>query len=115
MKWKLLGLAAICAAAIPLGGCISSDETVYNDAPRVKVEFENDKAARLFYEALSRTKDKYRTETKTEISLPVVFDQKRRVVSGENVAFNEAVARCDTNKDGVITELEARIFSEHPQ
>jgi hypothetical protein len=29
------------------------------------------------------------------------------------VAFNNAVMRCDTNKDGVITEAEARIFAEN--
>jgi hypothetical protein len=42
----------------------------------------------------------------------VVFDHKRRVVEGESVAFNHAVLRCDTNGDGRITELEARIFAE---
>jgi hypothetical protein len=115
MKWKLAGWLGVCVAAISLCGCISNEETVYNDVPRVKVEFENDKAARLFYEALSRIKDKHRAESKTEISIPFVFEQKRRVVSGENQAFNDAVARCDTNKDGRVTEQEALIFSEHPE
>jgi hypothetical protein len=28
--------------------------------------------------------------------------------------FNQAVADCDSNKDGIITEQEARIFANHP-
>jgi len=52
------------------------------------------------------------SESKTEISIPVVFDHKRRVIEGESVAFNRAVRRCDTNGDGRITETEARIFAE---
>lgn len=94
-------------------GCISTDETVYRDQERIKVEFENDTAGRLFYEALSQTRGSHaRSESKTEVSIPVVFEHKHRVVDGENVAFNQAVRRCDTNGDARITELEARIFSE---
>jgi len=86
---------------------------VYRDQDRVKVEFENDSAGRLFYEALSKLQSRRgRSESKTEVSIPVVFDHKRRVVEGESVAFNRAVHRCDTNGDGRITEAEARIFAE---
>lgn len=106
-----------CALALALAtlntGCISTDETVYRDQERIKIEFENDIAGRLFYEALSQTRGSHaRGESKTEISLPVIFHHKHRVVEGENFAFNQAVQRCDTNGDGKITELEARIFSE---
>ena len=94
-------------------GCISTEKTVYQDQERVKVEFENDAAGRLFYEALSKVQSNHaRSESKTEISIPVVFDHKRRVIEGEGAAFNRAVHRCDTNGDGRITEMEARIFAE---
>ena len=84
--------------------------------PTKPVEFENDTAGRLFYEALSKQQSRRgRSESKTEVSIPVVFDHKRRVVEGESVAFNEAVRRCDTNGDGRITELEARIFAEQAE
>ncbi len=92
-------------------GCISHQETVYRDASRVSVSFENDKAARLFYESLSRMHSNEKEESKTEISVPVVFEHKRRVVTGENEHFNKAVAECDSNHDGKITEAEAVIFS----
>jgi len=112
---KLAGLT--CGLVIALAtlntGCISTDETVYRDEDRMKVEFENDTAGRLFYEALSQTRGAgSRRESKTEVSIPVVFSHKHRVADGENIAFNHGVRRCDTNGDGKITELEARIFSE---
>lgn len=104
------GLAACC---LLLGtGCIHHEQTVYRDPERVRVEFENDSAARHFYEALSHRGNKGRSERRTEISLPIVFDHETRVVTGANASFNEAVELCDTNKDGKITEMEARIFAE---
>jgi hypothetical protein len=107
----------ICILAFVLAigsGCISTEKTTYRDAERMKVEFENDSAGRLFYEALSKTAARYnRSETKTEISLPIVFEHKARTVDGDNLVFNSAVRRCDTNRDGKITEQEARIFSQN--
>jgi len=104
------------ALAVLNSGCISTEQTVYQDQERVKVEFENDTAGRLFYEALSKQQSRHiRTESKTEVSIPVVFDHKRRVVEGESVAFNRAVRHCDTNGDGRITEQEARIFAEQAE
>jgi hypothetical protein len=109
-----LGSLALLAALLLTPGCISSNRTTYREETRAKVEFENDTAGRLFYEALSRVREKRgKNESHTEVSLPIVFDRKTTVVEGESVAFNEAVVQCDTNHDGRITELEARIFSEH--
>ncbi|MCD6050147.1 MAG: hypothetical protein K0Q55_1550 [Verrucomicrobia bacterium] len=96
-----------------MAGCISHHETVYRDVERRPVEFENDVAARIFYETVMRSRNAgERTEVRTDVSLPVVFDHKKRVVSGPNVAFNEAVTMCDTNKDGRVTVQEARIYAE---
>jgi hypothetical protein len=96
-------------------GCISHHETVYRDAPRAKVQFENDRAGRLFYETLNkRPKANHRTSN-TSISIPVVFDHHTEVKAGENEAFNAAVRDCDTSQDGIITENEAVIFSERYQ
>lgn len=109
--WTFIAAVAILGA---LSGCITHEETVYRDAPRAKVEFENDTAARVFYEALSRSpSDHGNRESKNEVSIPIVFSYKERVVRGENAAFNDAVMRCDTNQDGRITEKEARIFADN--
>jgi hypothetical protein len=104
----LLGAGLIAAAA----GCIHHEETIYQDVERTRVEFENDAAARVFYETLSKARPATGAEVDTQVSLPIVFNHKRKVRSGPNVAFNKAVAECDTNRDGIITQLEADIFAE---
>lgn len=106
-------LILLSAAAILTTGCIHHKETVYRDVERAKVEFENDAAGRMFYEALSKApKDRGQRESKTDVSIPIVFSHSTETVTGENHAFNEAARRCDTNQDGRITETEARIFAE---
>jgi hypothetical protein len=102
-----LGLLALGAST----GCISTRETVYSDAPRAKIAFASDKAGRVFYETLSSAPEgRRRTEKHTEVNL-ILIDVDRRTVTGPNQLFNEAVAFCDTNHDGTITETEAEIFS----
>ena len=101
----------IGAVSIFLAGCINHSETTYRDVERMKVQFENEKAGRVFYEALSKMHFESGSESHTEVSIPLVFDNNNTVKTGENGRFNEAVRRCDTNKDGVITETEAEIFA----
>ena len=112
MKRRIPRTLAIAACGLALTGCITHEETVYRDVDRVRIEFENDTAARVFYEALSKAPaSRHREESKTQVDIPVIFEHKRRVVTGDNAAFNEAVMQCDTNRDGKITEQEARIFA----
>ncbi|MCF7668640.1 MAG: hypothetical protein K9N48_02570 [Verrucomicrobia bacterium] len=114
MKATIKPALTILGAALLLSGCISHHSTVYRDEGRIPVRFENDKAAHIFYEALSKY-DPYRSkeESETEVSLPIIFSHERRVVTGANVKFNDAVKKCDTDQDGAITEDEAKIFSEN--
>ena len=111
-----LATSLCCAAgALLLAGCITHEETVYKDVDRVPVQFESDAAARIFYEKLSQpSHHRASTESRTEVKLPLVFKDERKVISGPNHAFNRAVRLCDTNKDGRITEHEARIFAALP-
>ncbi len=106
MRWSMIG-----GAVLGLAGCIEHSETAYHDAERVKVQFESEKAGRVFYEALSKMPFHDRAESHTEVSIPVLFDNKYTVKAGENEKFNEAVRRCDSNRDGMITEVEAEIFA----
>ena len=113
MNQKAAKLIAIGTCALAMAGCITSKETVVRDVERTKVEFENEAAGRIFYEALSKMKDSAsRSESTTKVEIPIIFDHEYHVVRGNNAKFNEAVARCDTNKDGRITEVEAKIFAE---
>lgn len=101
-------------AVLSLGtGCISHQDTTYRDVPRAPVEFENEAAGRIFYEALGKIRPAQAAESRTDISVPLIFDSKHREVTGPNIAFNDAVACCDTNRDGRITELEAKIFAQN--
>jgi hypothetical protein len=106
--------AVIAAIGMLLTGCISHQSTVYQDAERTRVEFESDAAARLFYETLSKTSG-YRdqSESTTTVAIPFLFSSERKVLPGRNVEFNAAVAACDVNRDGKITEQEAKIFANH--
>ncbi|MGA2863621.1 MAG: hypothetical protein ABSF95_03940 [Verrucomicrobiota bacterium] len=113
MKQPILKWAASAASGLILAGCITHEQTVVRDAERVKVEFENETAARIFYEALSRAPGhKDHAESTAKFEIPVLFEYHRHVVTGSNVAFNRAVEICDSNKDGKITEQEARIYAE---
>ena len=102
----------LAAVSLLLAGCITHKSTVYRDVERARVEFESDAAARLFYETLNKNSaGRKHTESTTSIEIPIIFETERTVVPGRNVEFNEAVAICDSNKDGRITEAEARIFA----
>ena len=102
-------LAAVSCEAFT--GCITHNETIVRDVQRSKVEFESEAAARIFYETLSRLPAGNKAESTTVVAIPVIFETHQHVVTGPNSAFNDAVAGCDTNKDGKITELEAKIFA----
>ena len=108
---NLLSLSLMIVAGLLGNGCISTERTTYRDAERAKVSFENEAAGRMFYEGLSKSEGRVkRSESTTEVSLPIVFEHKQHTVDGENLLFNAAVRRCDSNGDGKITELEARIY-----
>ena len=108
---SILRVSVVAGAALCLAGCINHSETTYRNVARVKVQFQSEKAGRVFFRGIEQNALRSRAESHTEISIPVVFDNKYTVKSGENEKFNQAVRRCDTNKDGIITEAEAEIFA----
>jgi hypothetical protein len=102
---------SIVAATLLLAGCIHQETTEVREVPRVKVEFENETAGRLFYEALSHFSGQYaRQDTETNVNIPFLIHHRKKVSYGPNIAFNRGVELCDTNKDGKISEQEARIY-----
>lgn len=108
MKTVLLRFAALALVAASLTACISSRETVYRETERVKVEFENDTAARVFYEAFTKSPEsRQRNEKTTTFTIPIIIHTQRTEKDSENTAAR----RCDTNADGRITEQEARIYA----
>jgi hypothetical protein len=116
MKTHPARLALLAALAASLTACISTKETIYRDVERVKVEFESDTAARVFYEAFTKSPEsRQRNEKTSRFVIPVIVDAQRTERDSENATFNAAVRRCDTNGDGKITEQEARIYAAQPK
>lgn len=116
MKAKASTGMLIVVSGMLLTGCIgpiiSHNTTLYRDVERTRVEFESDATARLFYETLSKNPQEHKhAESKTRVWIPVVYSQSRTVIPGRNTEFNEAVAACDVNGDGEITEMEVRVFA----
>ncbi len=108
---RLLFRLTLLCLPLALVACVTHNETVYRDAERTPVEFENDKAARVFYEELARSPESLGDgKSTTVIELPLIMNSRRTVVSSRNLIFNNAVRLCDTNQDGLITEMEALIF-----
>lgn len=105
----LLPVAFGAAVLSILTGCISRSHVSYDDTDRVKVAFATEKAGRVFYEALGHSPAE-KTETHTEVNL-ILIDFDHRTVRGPNRLFNEAVAFCDSDHDGTVTETEAEIFA----
>ena len=112
MTTRIVSLTSLAILSFLTPGCISHQSTVYRDVERASVEFESDAAARLFYETYTKQyAGRKRPESTTEVGLPIVFSHERKVVTGPNFSFNEAVDICDANNDGRITEQEARVFA----
>jgi len=110
-------LTSLCALTVVLcAGCIHHHETIYKDENRASVEFENDAAAREFYQTVSRLPSSYAgSSSDTRVSIPFVFKHETEVRSGPYVRENKAIKACDTNHDGMISEEEARKFAKRNQ
>ena len=114
MNRSILSLSVIVACAGLSAGCVSQHSTVHKGVERARVQFENEAAGRIFYEKLSKMPESDHKESRTEFSIPIVFDYERKVITDGNEKFNDAVRQCDTNNDGNITEVEAKIFAGRP-
>jgi hypothetical protein len=108
-------MAAACAAVVLVfvPGCVtlfSKTEVVREGEARRPVTFESQQAAETFHTAL---KKQHPSLGSAYLGVPFVTLYSRDRVLSETARFNDAVARCDTNQDGVITEVEATVFANH--
>ncbi len=103
-------LAAVLAAALP--GCItlySKTEAVRGGEARRPVRFECPQAAEEFYAALKKEDGRVGN---TYVGVPFVTLYSKQQHLSESAAWNDAVGRCDTDQDGLITLAEASIFKK---
>lgn len=108
-------LAAFAAALTLLPGCItlfSKTEVVRSGEPRRPVKFECQEAADKFYTAMKATN---REVGGAYVGVPFVTLYNKDTKLSEVAVWNDAVARCDTDQDGVVTLVEATVFEKWPK
>jgi hypothetical protein len=99
---------ALCAA-LPCCGCLYSytcEEAVRAAEPKRAVHFQSETAARLFCTTVDLRLKSAREELTEEFCVPFISYVKIRKLS-EAAFYNDQVAVCDTDGDGVITDAEA--------
>ncbi len=110
MRGRLLTAAGALGLALALPGCItlfSQTDVIRGDETRRPVRYESPKAAKAFHRAMTK---QTAPVGRTHLGVPFVTLYLRDKVLAENARFNEAVARCDTDQDGHITEAESTIY-----
>lgn len=93
-------------------GCItlfSKTEYVRSGEPRRAVSFENPQAADSFHAAV---KKQSASVGGAYVGVPFVTLYSNDRVLAEAARFNDAVAKCDTDQDGIITCVEAQVFAK---
>lgn len=107
-------VAAVFAVALLalVPGCLtlfSKTEVVRGDEPRRPIRFESARAAETFNKTL---KDKSAHLGGTHLGVPFVTLYSKQRQLSDSAHFNDCVARCDTDQDGVVTLAEAQIFEK---
>jgi hypothetical protein len=112
LRARVLTAALAIAALSLLPGCLtlfSKTEVVRGDEQPRPIRFENETAADLFNKA-RRERSDYVGGASFGIPFITVYERDRKL--SEIAHFNDCVARCDTDQDGVITVVEAKVFAK---
>jgi hypothetical protein len=102
--------AVALLALVP--GCLtlfSKTEVVRGDEQRRPIRFENPQAAEEFNRAV---KWKSKSMGGAHLGVPFVTLYSKDRQLSESAHFNDCVLRCDTDQDGTITLVEAKIFEQ---
>lgn len=107
-------LAAVFAVALLalVPGCLtlfSKTEVVRGEEPRRPIRFESQQAAEEFNRAV-KWKSKSMGGTHMGVPFITLYSKDRQL--SESAHFNDCVLRCDTDQDGVISLVEAKIFEQ---
>lgn len=110
---RLMAAAGASAVLVFVPGCItlfSKTEVVRDGEPPRPVRYESAEAAEVFHRAMKAKHDSCKGGA--YVGVPFVTLYSRDRVLSATARFNDAVARCDTDQDGVITLVEAQIFEK---
>jgi hypothetical protein len=108
---RLFSVLTAVVGMTSLSGCLtvfSKTEVIRSEEQRPAVQFESSKAASVFYEELDR---RSHTVGGSYFGIPFITLYAKETVVSDNAFFADQVRECDTNHDGLITELEARIYA----
>lgn len=102
-------LLALCGAG---GACVSTGTA--RNAPRSSVRFASPAAAQTFYEAYIAKNYTRAMGAGSYVALgvPVQLPYEHKEYPTDNIYFNAAVAAADTDRDGTISQDEARGYGE---
>ena len=107
---------AFALLALPfLSGCItlfSKTEVVRESETQQPVSFDSPEARDVFETVL---KERQGVVSATYLGGPFVTLYSRAKVLSEAAKFNDCVRACDSDRDGVITEVEARTFAQRKE
>jgi hypothetical protein len=108
----LLLVAAVVLGLCP--GCLLTHHSVNvlrQDEPRRTVQFESDLARQAFGARAYDDKAREAQSKAKFVAIPFLLWYSRTDVKSENAYYNDQVAACDANADGLITLDEALAFN----
>jgi hypothetical protein len=106
----ILLMSAAVIALLP--GCLtlySKTEIVRDHEARRPIQFESQQVADEFQQAVKRH-DGHVGGTCLGVPFVTIFSRNQQL--SDNALWNECVAKCDTNQDGLITAAEVNVFAK---
>ncbi len=96
-------------------GCLVTHvnrSVVRDKEPRRELQFESAFAQRTFNQLAFNEKRRDATASVRMVAIPFLTMHVHSATPSENAFYNDQIAACDTDSDGVITDSEAMSFHE---
>ena len=110
---KTLLSGVLIAFTLSSTGCItlySKKEEIGEREERLTINFESEDAAQLFNTTAARRLKKPAPTDKSYVGIPFVTLYSKTTVLSENARYNDEIRRCDSDRDGIITDAEAKAY-----
>jgi hypothetical protein len=108
---RLMLFTFVASVLFTSTGCLtlfSKVDVVRSEELRKPIAFESPEAAEKFTSACKKCDPEI---SSTQFAVPFVTLYNRHKKLSESAQFNDAVSRCDTDQNGIITLCEAEIFA----
>lgn len=115
-RWAVWAACAVLGVTIP--GCLfvrHSTNVVRQDEQRRPVQFESESAKNIFQAGVVKMSDHKEGSNPHVVAIPFLCWYSRVDVPSDNAVYNDQVAACDSNGDGLIATSEAQLFGERVQ